>query len=101
MPHCEENNHGWGPEFRHDSEDMGCRNSTHAEANAISFAARQGISTDGSELYVGMSPCRSCSFLIIAAGIVTVVYGEEYRDRSGVDLLEQAGIDAFLRFKPE
>jgi dCMP deaminase len=66
----------------------GCRNATHAEANAIAAAARQGISTVGSALYVTVSPCESCARLIIAAGITSVHYLEEYRDRRGVDVLK-------------
>lgn len=71
---------------------FGCRNSIHAEANAVAFAARQGISTDGGTLYVGVSPCVTCSHLLVAVGIVAVYYREEYRDRRGVELLIAAGI---------
>lgn len=109
LPHCNENYHGWVPERMTEEEtpeehrayiyqnlqDHGCRNATHAEANALAFAARQGISTDGGTLYVGVSPCDVCARLLIAAGIRRVVYREEYRDRSGIELLERAGV-AFL-----
>ena len=71
---------------------FGCRNATHAEANALAFAARQGISTDGATLYVTVSPCLDCSRLLIAAGIVTVIYEEEYRDDRGIELLRRAGV---------
>jgi dCMP deaminase len=92
MPHCSENNHGWGPEFNVSTPDMGCRNATHAEANALAFAAREGISTDGATLYVTVSPCAACSQLLIAAGISRVVWGEAYRDAAGTDLLRRAGV---------
>jgi dCMP deaminase len=106
-PHCEENNHGWTlqPGITEDLDtreqfeesmlqEMGCRNATHAEANALAFAARQGISTDSAELFVTVSPCDACSKLLIAAGIRRVYYEEEYRDPSGVELLRLAGIGA-------
>lgn len=106
-PHCEENNHGWelkagvtdDQETKHLYEDemlreMGCRNATHAEANALAFAAKQGISTDGCTLFVTVAPCDVCSKLLIAAGIRRVYYEEEYRDPAGVELLKLAGIGA-------
>jgi dCMP deaminase len=40
-------------------------------------------------------PCFECSKLIIQAGISEVRYCEEYRDTSGVDLLEKAGIPVY------
>jgi dCMP deaminase len=71
----------------------GCRNATHAEANAVAFAARQGISTEGGTLYVGVSPCANCARLLIAAGIKRVVWAITYRDPEGSLLLELAGIE--------
>jgi deoxycytidylate deaminase len=70
----------------------GCRNATHAEANALAAAARQGISTARATLYVTVSPCDTCARLLIASGIERVVYLEEYRDESGVRLLREAGL---------
>lgn len=95
LPHCEANNHGWG--WVDESagvglDSLGCKNTTHAEANSIAFAARQGISTDGGTLFVGVAPCLTCSHLIIAAGISTVYYAEEYRVRDGILLLKKANI---------
>lgn len=122
MPHCEENIHGWYDEAqRAESQaatafarplprssgaveqmiqeyakrqlnDYGCQNVTHAEANALAFAARQGISTAGGTLYVSVSPCVTCAKLLIAADIRRVVFGEAYRDESGINLLRQAGV---------
>ena len=64
----------------------------HAEANAITKVARSNNRSDGATLYVTASPCIECAKLIIQAGIVRVVYGEEYRIRDGIDLLREAGI---------
>ncbi|MBO7502343.1 MAG: dCMP deaminase family protein [Paludibacteraceae bacterium] len=65
----------------------------HAEANAITKVARSNNSSDGATLYVTTSPCMECSKLIIQSGIRRVVYGEEYRIMTGVDLLRRAGIE--------
>lgn len=70
----------------------GCQIAIHAEANAIAFAAKHGVSTNGASLYTTMAPCLSCSQLIINAGILRVYMLSEYRDDSGVHLLKRAGI---------
>jgi len=70
-----------------------CETATHAEANAIAFAAKQGVSTDNSILIVSVSPCVVCSRLLIAAGIREVYYREEYRLTDGIELLEYAGVE--------
>lgn len=64
----------------------------HAEANAITKVAKSHNSSEGSTLYVTMSPCLECSKLIIQAGIVRVVYKDDYRDNEGLKLLTKAGI---------
>lgn len=71
----------------------GCRTSIHAEANALAYCARDGIAVGGATIYTTLSPCYPCSQLIIAAGLVRVVYDRTYRDSSGVDLLRNAGIE--------
>lgn len=91
MPHCDENDHGWDGLLKA-HPDQGCRNSIHAEANALAFAARQGISTAGATLYVTTAPCLDCANLLIAAGIKRVVYNTDYRHSAGLERLRGAGI---------
>ena len=88
LPHCIEA--GYSCEIGSDGE---CIRTSHAEAGAISFAAGKGISTEGTTMYVTLSPCLTCSKLIINAGIKRVMYLEEYRDPSGIILLGKAGIE--------
>lgn len=64
----------------------------HAESNAISKCAKFPSSTDAATCYVTLSPCLQCSKLIIQSGIKRVVYLDEYRDLSGVELLLKCGI---------
>jgi dCMP deaminase len=64
----------------------------HAESNAIMKVAKSTMSCEGAELYTTTCPCFGCAKLIIQAGISKVYYTEEYRDMSGVELLQQAGI---------
>ena len=65
----------------------------HAEANAILKVAASTQSCKGATLYITLSPCQSCSKLIHQAGIVRVVYSKAYKDLSGVEFLEKAGIE--------
>lgn len=64
----------------------------HAEANAILKVAASTQSTTGATLYVTLSPCTECSKLIFQSGIKRVVYTTEYKDRSGLDFLIEAGV---------
>jgi len=50
----------------------------HAEANAIGYCARHGISTRGSTIYLPVMPCLECAKLLIAAGIKEVVFEKSY-----------------------
>ena len=82
------------------SEYSGCVRTVHAEANAIAFAARYGISTEGAELHCTHSPCGQCAKLLINAGIVRIVYEMEYRDSKPLGLLATAGIETVQHAPP-
>ncbi|MGG8495380.1 deoxycytidylate deaminase [Tenacibaculum sp. TC6] len=64
----------------------------HAEANAILKVASSTQSCEGATLYITLSPCQQCSKLIHQAGIKRVVYADAYKDPSGLDFLEKAGV---------
>lgn len=70
-----------------------CRRTIHAEANAIAWAARSGVSTLGSTLHTTLSPCMDCAKLLINAGIARVVYDQAYRDLEPMGLLSTLGIE--------
>ncbi|MBU1446085.1 AAA family ATPase [Patescibacteria group bacterium] len=81
-----------------------CRG-THAEQNAITQAAKFGISIDGSTLYCNTHPCVICTKMIINAGIEKVVYDSDYNDPLSKEILgEQKMVEIVryegLRFKP-
>jgi dCMP deaminase len=93
LPHCLD--HGCIP-----GPDGGCIRTQHAEANAIAFAARKGISTEKATLYTTVSPCLACAKLIINAGISEVWFLELYRKQEGLQLLDLLGISCEqLRFE--
>ena len=83
MPHC-------APPFCGPSEP--CTRAVHAEANCIAFAAKHGIALSGGIMYSTDSPCVECAKLIINAGLRGVTYFREYRDRSPIVLMRDAGI---------
>jgi len=64
----------------------------HAEANAMMKVAKSTHDSNGSTLYITLSPCKHCSKNILQAGIKRVVYNVAYKDSSGLDFLRKAGI---------
>lgn len=62
----------------------------HAEANAISRAARAGRSTEGCAMYVTHYPCKDCAKLIISAGIKVL-----WVDKNGTTLMNDDAQKAF------
>ena len=64
----------------------------HAEQNAIGYAARHGINTEGCVIYCTQTPCISCAKLVVAAGIKEFYYLDSYRILDGLEFLKQAGI---------
>lgn len=49
---------------------------SHAEANAITNAARCGTALEGCTLICTHAPCMNCAKLIVQAGITTVVFNK-------------------------
>ena len=85
LPHCDE--------AGHEMVDGHCVRTTHAEANAIVQAAKNGVEINLSEIYVTASPCYNCFKLIANAGIKTIFYKEFYRDDRISDRAKEAGIN--------
>ena len=65
----------------------------HAEANAILKVAKSTNNCSGATLYLTHSPCRDCSKLILQSGISRLVYQEEYKDKTGLQFLEESGLE--------
>ena len=73
-------------------DDSPCKVSEHAERNAIAYAARYGVATDGAILHSTHEPCLDCARMIVNAGIFEVNYVKPYRVHDGLSLLVEAGI---------
>ncbi len=65
----------------------------HAEANAILKVASSTQSCKGATLYLTLSPCRECSKLVYQAGIKRLVYNKAYKDTTGLEFLQKAGVE--------
>ena len=84
LPHCDD--------AGCDMVDGHCVRTSHAEANAIVQAAKNGVGIDQSKIYVTASPCYDCFKLIANAGIKTIYYEEFYRDQRIMDRSKEVGI---------
>lgn len=60
--------------------------SIHAEMDALLAAAREGIRTNGCDLYVTTYPCHSCARHLVAAGIRKVFFVEPYAKSLALEL---------------
>ena len=85
LPHCDE--------AGHEMVDDHCIRTTHAEANAIVQAEKNGVEINKSDIYVTASPCYNCFKLIANAGIKTIYYGEFYREDRILEHAKEAGIE--------
>ncbi len=69
-----------------------CR-AVHAEQNALIQAARYGISTEGSIIYVTVTPCFQCAKMLVNAGIKEVVVNGVYPDERTLELFKEVGVN--------
>jgi dCMP deaminase len=65
----------------------------HAESNALAKIARSTQTSEGSTMYVTLSPCMECAKLMVQAGVKRVVYRDQYRDLSSITFLKQNNIE--------
>ena len=75
LDHCDD--------IGHDMEDSHCVRTVHSEVNVICQAAKLGISTQGATLYCNTLPCWNCMKTIVNAGIIKVIYRDEYGGAKG------------------
>lgn len=77
---------------------------SHAEANLVAFAAREGIRTAGCTVYVTHMPCAACSRSLIQAGVAKVIFGpgqtsmppEEFE--AAAAMFKEAGVECVPAF---
>ena len=62
----------------------------HAEINAL--LKMDYNNPKKKKMYLNLSPCRSCAKAIVNAGINEVIFKNQYRDISGIEILKSAGL---------
>ena len=75
-----------------------CVRTVHAEQNAVIQAALHGVSTEGSTMYSTHEPCLICTKILINAGVVRIVFANDYPDEFAHQLLAEAGVE-LVKFK--
>lgn len=79
FPHCDDVGHLIKQTIHEDGHTtQHCVRTVHAEQNAISQAARRGVSIEGATLYCRMTPCRTCAMLLINCGIRRIYCERQY-----------------------
>ncbi len=64
----------------------------HAETNAIAKLAKSTESGIGADMFITHAPCLDCAKLVYQSGINSVYYRNAYRNESGIQFLEKAGV---------
>ena len=64
----------------------------HAELNAIAKLACSTMSSEGATAFLTLSPCGDCAKLMLQSKIAEIIYKDDYRDRTGIDLLLRGGV---------
>lgn len=72
---------------------QGCTRATHAEVNAVAFAARHGTPCDDAVMYCTHATCARCAAIVVAAGVRKFTYCIPYRLTDGLHLLGAANIE--------
>lgn len=89
-------------EAGHQMEDGHCIRTVHAEMNALIQCAKEGISTNNTEIYVTHFPCINCTKALLQAGISKITYKTAYRPHPfAIELLEAKNVPYFQHDVPE
>jgi dCMP deaminase len=59
----------------------------HAEINAVTDAAKRGVSIDGAEAYVTHYPCLNCYKALASSGVKKIYYNTDYKNDPVVEEL--------------
>lgn len=69
------------------------QNKIHAETNAILDSAKRGTSIQGCTAYITHFPCYNCMKNLVASGIQTIFYHEDYKnDKKCTQLAKECNI---------
>jgi len=76
-----------------------CVRTVHAEQNAICQAAKLGVSIEGATIYTRMTPCRTCTMLLVNCGIKRVVCERRYHQgQESERMFADAGVEVTYKY---
>ena len=81
--------------------DNHCIRTNHAEMNAITQAARNGVSIEGATAYVTNMPCTTCAKALIGAGIRRVVVFSDYHSTHAEAFFKEADVRLYRQDMPD
>ncbi|WEV70646.1 deaminase [Lactobacillus sp. ESL0785] len=77
----------------HQLVDGHCVRTIHSEMNSLIQCAKNGVSTDNTEIYVTHFPCYNCAKALVQAGVKKINYYFDYHDNPLViALFEDCGV---------
>ncbi|MGT2866781.1 deoxycytidylate deaminase [Streptococcus fryi] len=80
-------------EVGHQMDEGHCIRTVHAEMNALIQCAKEGISTNNTEIFVTHFPCVNCTKALLQAGISKITYKTAYRQHPfALALLADKGV---------
>ena len=100
FPHCDDVGHLMKKVIQENGEiSEHCLRTVHSEQNAICQAAKRGISIEGATIYTRMTPCWTCTMLLINCGIKRVVCERKYQlAEESEQLFAEAGIKLVYKY---
>ena len=75
-----------------------CRG-VHAEQNAVIQAAYFGASIKDASIYTTNFPCVMCAKILVNAGIIEVIYKDDYEDPLSKDIMNESKV-IVRRYEP-
>ena len=75
-----------------------CRG-VHAEQNAVIQAAYFGASIKDASIYTTNFPCVMCAKILVNAGIIEVIYKDDYEDPLSKDIMNESKV-VLRRYEP-
>lgn len=77
----------------HQLVDGHCVRTIHSEMNSLISCAKNGVSTDNTEIYVTHFPCYNCAKHLLQAGVIKINYYYDYHDSPlAIQLLRDSGV---------
>lgn len=83
---------GWHTEVCEDDDGNTLPTVRHAEVAALEKLFSSTETSVGAEMFVSHSPCLPCAIKMVTAGITAVYYRHDYRNKDGIDHLEERGV---------